>query len=51
MDKETQNDSDEVEKCDACGKIDDTTNSDQLIGCDIHCMSQMVLQNSQMQWD
>lgn len=25
----------EVEKCEACGKVDDNTNSDQFIGCDI----------------
>ena len=25
----------DVEKCEACGKVDDNTNSDQFIGCDI----------------
>lgn len=28
-------DGDEVEKCDSCGKIDDGTNSDSFIGCDL----------------
>ena len=32
---ENQSDDDEVEKCEVCGIIDDTTNSDQFIGCDL----------------
>ena len=32
---ENQSDGDEVEKCEVCGIIDDTTNSDQFIGCDL----------------
>ena len=26
---------DKVERCEACGKVDDNTNSEQFIGCDI----------------
>ncbi|XP_054763394.2 uncharacterized protein LOC129269981 [Lytechinus pictus] len=34
-DNETQKDGKGIERCDACGKIYDTTNSDQFIGCDL----------------